>query len=200
MVERIRQIARKGGLADDVKAELDHRVRTHRAELTKERAALTRQIEAHVARVDELAQLAVEASGIAQRLATQHLASEESALRDFRARLAEVERQIAALAQVAEEFSFVDRVLREFDAVWEAMTPENHNRLVQALVRGVVYNDQTGDIRVELADVRDPVGSLERRRKTAGMQKDRPNSGETPITMSEASASGGQYAGERQGC
>jgi hypothetical protein len=47
-------------------------------------------------------------------------------------------------------------------------------------------------IRVAMADVRDPVGSLERRRKTGGMLKDRPDSGQTPITMGEANASGGQ--------
>jgi len=200
VVERMREIARKRGLADDVKMELDRKVRTHRTELTRERTALLKQIDAHGARVDELAQLAVEASGVAQRLAALHLASEESTLRDLRGRLAEVERQVAALAQVEEEYSFVDRVLREFDAVWDAMTPENRNRLVHALVREVVYNDQAGDIRVELVDVRDPVGSLERRRKTGGMQKNRTVSGQTPITMGEADASGGKCEGEPAGC
>jgi hypothetical protein len=170
--------------------ELERKVRTHRAELTKERLALARQVEGHTTRLEELAQLAVEGSGVAQRLAVQHLASEESALRDLQARLAEVERQVAALAHVEEEYTFVDRVLSEFDAVWDAMIPENRNRLVHALVREVVYNDETGDIRVAMADVRDPVGSLERRRKTGGMQEDRPNSGQTPTTMGEANASG----------
>jgi hypothetical protein len=190
VVEKIREIARRGGLADDVKMELERKVRTHRAELTKERLALARQVEGHTTRLEELAQLAVEGSGVAQRLAVQHLASEESALRDLQARLAEVERQVAALAHVEEEYTFVDRVLSEFDAVWDAMIPENRNRLVHALVREVVYNDETGDIRVAMADVRDPVGSLERRRKTGGMQEDRPNSGQTPTTMGEANASG----------
>jgi hypothetical protein len=190
VVEKIREIARRGGLADDVKMELERKVRTHRAELTKERLTLARQVEAHASRIEELGQLAVEGVGVAQRLAVQHLTSEESALRDLRVRLAEVERLVAALAHVEEEYTFADRVLREFDAVWDAMIRENRNRLAHALVREVVYNDETGHIRVEMADVRDPVDSLERRRKTGGMQKDRPNSGQTPITMGEASASG----------
>jgi hypothetical protein len=55
VVEKIREIARRGGLADDVKVELDRKVRTHRAELTKERLALARQIEGHTTRIEELA-------------------------------------------------------------------------------------------------------------------------------------------------
>ncbi len=68
-------------------------------------------------------------------------------------RLAEVERQITALDETVAEAEWVASVLRDFDALWDVMTPTNRYRLVHALVREVVVDEETGKVKIALADL-----------------------------------------------
>jgi hypothetical protein len=62
----------------------------------------------------------------------------------LRSRLDRIQRELAALDDARVEADWLERTLGEFDAVWDALTPENHARLIAA---GVVAD------RAELANV-----------------------------------------------
>jgi hypothetical protein len=74
-------------------------------------------------------------------------------LNEAEVQLRDVERKLATLDQAEIDGLWVARMLRDFDQVWDVMTVENRGRLVRALVRRVVVDEDAGTCEVELLDV-----------------------------------------------
>lgn len=61
--------------------------------------------------------------------------------------------EIAMIEAEREEAGWVAQCLREYQRVWDVLTPENQGRLVRALVERVELDDSSGEVRVLLAEL-----------------------------------------------
>ncbi len=116
-----------------------------RATLPKAIAALTAEGQALVRKVQET-------TGPATHLLGRRLQEVGAELARREQRLAEVERRLTALDDRVAEAEWVASVLRDFDALWDIMTPANRYRLVHAVVTRVVVNEATEKIEITLAE------------------------------------------------
>ena len=69
------------------------------------------------------------------------------------ARLAEVERALAAARETELEIDWVAETLARFDAAWDALTDENRGRLVRCLVERVEVHEPFGRVTAVLVDL-----------------------------------------------
>ena len=51
------------------------------------------------------------------------------------------------------EAEWVTTTLSHFDAVWEAMIPQNRKRLLRAVVDEVLVDEPSGEVTVKLANI-----------------------------------------------
>jgi hypothetical protein len=153
VVSQIRTATSSGRLADDVAAQLSERIAQGRSALGEERRTLPPAIARLAAEGRKLTETAGGMEGAARRLVEDRLRQLGEELGRKEARLAEVERQFAVLRDLEVEGAWVERALRDFDTLWEELTPENRVRLVRAVVAEVVV-DQPGErMDVRLADL-----------------------------------------------
>ena len=68
-------------------------------------------------------------------------------------RLREVERQLAGLIEAEVDAEWVAATLRDFDAVYENLTPDNRARLLRALVARIDVDEPHGTVEIQLADL-----------------------------------------------
>ncbi|MBU6162460.1 MAG: recombinase family protein, partial [Myxococcales bacterium] len=87
-----------------------------------------------------------------RELRSRIAAEADSAREDDENRLAAVLQTLAELDEAEVSSGWVASVLRDFDRVWEVLTPPNRVRLVQSLVDHVLIDATTGSIEIELAD------------------------------------------------
>ena len=66
---------------------------------------------------------------------------------------ADVTPRLAVLDDARVEASWVEATLRDFDRLWELMSPDNRDRLVHALVAEVVVDEPAGTIELRMADL-----------------------------------------------
>lgn len=64
----------------------------------------------------------------------------------------EVERQLTRLAEIEIDTEWIVSVLRDFDSIWEVMTPENRYRLIHALIQEVIVDEKAGSVTARLID------------------------------------------------
>ena len=69
------------------------------------------------------------------------------------ARLREIEQRLSLLDAYEVEAEWVSRCLADFDRVWDALSAENHGRLVRAVIERVEVDEPKGDVRVFIADM-----------------------------------------------
>jgi DNA invertase Pin-like site-specific DNA recombinase len=87
------------------------------------------------------------------RCSSRSLASGPSPLdAEAAARLADLDEQIARLGQSASDTETLVRTLRDFEAAWGLLTPQNRGRLVRSLVGCVLVDDGSGTVTVEFVD------------------------------------------------
>ena len=152
VVERIAEAALDGALAREVEASLAARLEARREHFTLLKSKLPAAVGVHGANaeryVDELTRL----HGKARQLVESRLEAETQRLAAAERQLAGAERALAQLDSVAQEFRHVVRSLRDFRAVWEAMTVPNRGRLCRALLDHVEIDEASGQIQIHLLD------------------------------------------------
>ena len=153
VIGHIRETTADGGLAADVAKKLHARAAQQREGLLTERAALPRKIASLAAETRKLVDTLAEVNGTAQRLVEERIeqVSEQLGLRE--ARLAEVERALAATRETDLEIGWVADTLARFDAAWDALTNENRGRLVRGLVERVEVDEPSGQVTAVLVDL-----------------------------------------------
>ena len=152
----LRTVAADASFVTDVEQRLKARVETARAALGAEREQLPPRIAELSAEgrgiLDSLAGI----TGAGRRLVEDKVQKVGAALGQAEARLGEVERQLAGLDEAEVTAEWVASALGDFDAVFDALTPDNRARLVRALVACVDVNEPTGEVTITLADLDAP--------------------------------------------
>jgi site-specific DNA recombinase len=153
VVDQLRDASADGGLADDIATQMQARAAKHRETAGIERRALTvattKLRDELRGMVDSLATT----EGTARRLIEERVEELGHDLARHEQRLADLDAASAALAQRVIEAGWVAEMLKRFDAVWDAMTPENRGRLVCAVVDRVEVNEESGVATVALLDL-----------------------------------------------
>jgi DNA invertase Pin-like site-specific DNA recombinase len=153
VVERIREATADGRLATDVAGRLRARATRLQADLLTERAELPKQIAALATEARKLVDSIANVNPTAQRLIEERIECVSEQLGRHEARLAEVERALAAAYERELEIGWVADTLARFDAAWDALNDENRSRLVRCLVERVVVDEPSGQVTAELVDL-----------------------------------------------
>ncbi len=153
IVERIREATADGSLAADVAVKLRARASKVRAGLMTERTELPKQIAALSAEARKLVDSIASVNPTAQRLIEERIECVTEQLGLHEARLAEVQRSLAAANETDLEIGWVADTLARFDAAWDVMTDENRGRLVRNLVERVEVDEPSGRVTAELVDL-----------------------------------------------
>jgi len=152
VIDRIREVTANGSFADGILHKVKARVADRRRSLDKERTLIPNAIAKLAAEGQSLTiKLSREPTPASTILDTriEKIGEELSANEN---RLAEVERQLTRLAEIEIDTEWVISVLRDFDAIWEVMTPENRYRLVHALVQEVIVDEKAGSVTARLVN------------------------------------------------
>jgi site-specific DNA recombinase len=155
VIERLRHTLANRGLASEIVGAMRHRVAKTTAEHTTEKRLLVEKIADVSSRVRNLTLQAEGSSVVGHGRTVLHERLEErgAELEALQSRLERIERELAALDDARVEADWLERTLSEFDAVWDALTPENQARLVRAVVERVVVDEATGSVKMYVADL-----------------------------------------------
>lgn len=155
VIERLRGALGNAKLVADVVGAMRDRVAKTAAVNTTEKRLLVEKIADVSSRVRNLALQAEEGSARAHGRTVLHERLEErgAELDALQARLDRIERELAALDDARVEADWLERTLTEFDAVWDALTPENRARLARAVIDRVVVDESTGSVKMYVADL-----------------------------------------------
>jgi DNA invertase Pin-like site-specific DNA recombinase len=168
LVERLRREARRPGLVREIKKELAVRVAERRRQVASDRERLPRELLRLRTEAERL-QLAIgRTSGEARERFAERLLGLTEQLATNQERFDKLEIEAHALEELDANAQWVVEALGRFDEVWEVMTLDSRRRLLQALVRSVVYNEATGTLKTELALARKAEASAPTVRATAG--------------------------------
>jgi hypothetical protein len=148
VVERVRDALADGTLAEDVTKAVKERLAGQRAALLAERQELPTQIAALSSEGKRLVESLSSVTGTGRRLFDTKLQDVGDQLGRLEARLRDVERSLCILDDCEVETEWVARCLTDFDQVWDALSPENHGRLVRAVFERVEVDEPSGDVRV----------------------------------------------------
>ncbi len=157
VVDRIRE-ATTGpagkALAADVVQSIHAKLDREREDLDVERRGLPARVAGAVAEKGRLARNLQKTRNAASRAAIEdqigRLADEQASREG---RLADIDARLAALAAARVEADWIAAALRDFGALWTAMTPENRVRLVRAVVDRVEVDEATGTIEAHLVSL-----------------------------------------------
>jgi site-specific DNA recombinase len=153
VVERLREATADGTLAADVTAAVRARVAARRKDLVSERQKLPKQIAALSAEAKQALDALGAVTGTARRLVEGRVQDAGDQLTRCEARLAAAERELAHLAEIEVESSWVADCLAEFHQIWDVLTPENRGRLVRAVIRRVEVDEPANQVQVFLVDL-----------------------------------------------
>ena len=160
VAEQLRLATADGQLATEIAENMKKRIDTRRGalvteqrELPKALDKLTLQEKSHTERND--------AAGEGR------VAEVRAEIERHQARLVEVGQELAALEQAQIEAEWVTTTLSHFDAVWEAMIPQNRKRLLCAVVDEVLVDESSGEVTVKLANIELPQCTDENRPQEA---------------------------------
>jgi site-specific DNA recombinase len=151
VVDKLREEIGRGDLAAEVYDALQARISGKLEVLGAIRQRLPREIADLAAEGKKLVSGLKGTGSPGDRLLEARIDEVGAGLEAAELRLAEVEREIAALESAKATQDWVSAVLKDFDAVWNVMTDENRGRLVRALVARVEVDEPSGDIAITLA-------------------------------------------------
>lgn len=138
-------------LAADVVRAIHSKVDREREDLDVERRGLPARIAGAAAEKARLARSLQRTRNNASRAAIEdqigRLADEQASREQ---RLATIDAGLAALSAARVEADWIAAALRDFGALWQAMTPENRIRLVRAVVDRVEVDEANGTIEAHL--------------------------------------------------
>ena len=153
VVDRLRAVVSDPALVADIERRLQVRLVARRATLEAERKALPATIANLSAEGGRLVASMATMSGPARRLLDDRVQQVGDELARREEKLREVEQQLAALAEARVDVDWVAEALRDFDPVWEALTPDNRGRLLAALICRIDVDEPAGRVEIHLADV-----------------------------------------------
>ena len=140
VVDQIRSIGANPALLDEVVRQWTEQREKHTSALERERRFIER----------DLKQLAEEMPGaISGNGATGRLAEVVERTECLGRRLAEIRTHLAALDADDLSRADVERALRDFDGLWQQMTPKEQEQFVKLVVKQVSYNGKTGAVAVD---------------------------------------------------
>jgi len=153
VIERIKDVAQDERLLRDAWAKLEGRIAEEKVVLTKRRQALATDIARLSLETRRLAEnLGSGISGPARQIIETQLDQTGSLLADSERQMHDLEYRLDALNGSQADFTWVARTLKNFEILWQTMTPENRRRLVLALVKEVTVNEQTDTVTVVMRD------------------------------------------------
>ena len=152
VVQQISAAVADPSLVAEVETATRARLDTERRRLRALERELPGRIAATRTRLAELSAPGSSASAEQSAHRRDDVADLERALTEDESRLAETVGALAELATAEVSAGWLTSVLRDFDRVWDLLTPENRVRLVQSLVDHVVVDAATGSIEIVLAD------------------------------------------------
>ncbi len=88
------------------------------------------------------------AKGPSMKLATDRLADLQDRSAALERRLSEIKKQLTARVSEGVDRAHVATTLRNFDSLWQQMSPREQEKLVKALVDRVTYDGRTGAVTV----------------------------------------------------
>jgi hypothetical protein len=155
VVERLRHTLTDAKLVGEMVEPLRARVAALVTAHTHEKRVLASKVADFSARIRRLTAQAEEGTvvGRARTALLERLEERGAELDALQARLDRIERELAALADARVEADWLERTLREFDELWDALTSENQERLVRAVVERVVVDEASGAIKMFVADL-----------------------------------------------
>ncbi len=153
VIERIKDVAQDEKLLRETWAKLEGRIATEKATLTKRRQALAGDIARLSLETRRLAEsLGSGISGPARQIIEGQLEQTSNLLTDSERQLHNLELRLDALNGSRANFTWVARMLKNFDILWQSMTPVNRRRLVLALVNEITVNEKTDTATVVMRD------------------------------------------------
>lgn len=150
---QIREATAGGNLASEVAESVSARVAARRATLSEEQRRLPPEVAALSTEGRRLAEMTGTSDGRARALLERRLEEVAGQAERYEARLAEVNREIAALDETEVEAGWITECLSSFDAVWDALTPHNRGRLVRAVVERIEIDEKNNRVQTFLADL-----------------------------------------------
>lgn len=153
VVQRLREAIADSDLAGDLVASVAARVESRRRDLMVEHRRLPGEIASLSAQARRLVEKIGDLADGAQRLLDGRLNEIGAQLQRLERRLADVERELTALAATEVQAGWISQCLRDFQAVWDVLVSENRCRLLRAVVERVDYESSSGEVRVTLADL-----------------------------------------------
>lgn len=141
VVDQIRGIAANPAVIDEVVRQLTDQQAGAREALERERRVMERELQRLVSEVPGLVRTAGKA-------ATDRLAEMQGRITLLEGQLQGVRDQLTETLGLVVDPADVRRALREFDAIWEQMTPREQERFVKTLVEQVTYDGRTGKVTV----------------------------------------------------
>ena len=153
VLDKLREGLREDEVSAGVLDELGHRIELRLQSLTAQSRTIPREITDLASDGKQLLASMEEAPEADRRLLDLRFRDVREKLDDAEARLAEVERQRAALDRAAVTRRSVSTLLADFDSIWEVMTLDNRARLVRVLIERIDVDGATGDVAITLADL-----------------------------------------------
>lgn len=141
VIDQIRGIAANPSVVADVLRQLDEQTSSQQEALEREKRVMERELSRLTGEIPNLL-----------RTGGQHLADRMAELQEriggLEGQLRVVQQQLAERANQSADPAAVVQALREFDGLWEQMTPREQEKFVKALVEQVSYDGRTGKVTV----------------------------------------------------
>ena len=146
VVDQIKAVARDPGLI----AKTLVQVREHAEDSLRMLEAERRSIQRDVAQADEeIRTLAVETTGVEEdSLAMGRLADLQDRVQNGERRLTEIREEEIRLRTGLVDERDIAQALREFDPLWESLSPREQARILQLLIERVDYDGEDGTVSV----------------------------------------------------
>jgi hypothetical protein len=149
VAEQLRLATADGLLANEIAEKMDKRIAARRRALVTEQREIPKALD----------RLSLQEKGHTERQGREgerRAAEVRAEMERRQARLVEVGQELVALEQAQIEAEWVTTTLSHFDAVWEAMIPQNRKRLLRAVVDEVLIDEPSGEVTVKLANIELP--------------------------------------------
>jgi site-specific DNA recombinase len=154
VVSVLREQARDAAFAEAARAGMQGKIDLRRHDLVKEAEGLPKSIGEAAARVQSFSIAFAEAPAAGKPVLARRVTEESEIAQAQEARLAEVRCELRGLDAMESEAAWVERSLKRFDGVWEALTDAQRVVLVHALVDEVVLDTRQEQVRIALVGAR----------------------------------------------
>ncbi|OGR02764.1 MAG: hypothetical protein A2284_14755 [Deltaproteobacteria bacterium RIFOXYA12_FULL_61_11] len=150
VLAKLREAIFSHHLAEDVTAKAREKLDQERQALEREQSKLPGKI----AQLAEQGKQLVDKSGkVPEPLLQAKFKELEQKLAIHQARLEEVQYRLKKLADAALEVDWVAKCLKNFDPIWNALTPLNQQRLVRAVVERLVLKESDNVLNMQFANL-----------------------------------------------